>query len=331
MAQTERIITIQRMLTARKYTTKQEFLNKLEISVATFKRDIEKLRDTYNYPIVYDRSVEAYTVGKPLAGPQQNLPGLWFSQAELTALVLMQHLLSELDQSGIISPRLAPFSDFLDKVINEDKTASQQLRQRIKVIGMSSRKSSIINFEEVGLGLLKRKQLEIEYYVKSRDENTKRIISPQQMIYYRENWYLDAYCHLRNDLRSFSLDGIVSAKLTDLVAQDVSSKELNEHFTQSYGIFSGKASQRAKLRFAPERARYIKKELWHPEQISTIDESGFLVIEFDFNQDPELIMDILKHGSHVEVLEPLTLKEKVLEEMRKCLKLYASNDSVNKT
>ena len=324
MAQTERLITIQRMLTARKYTSKQEFLNKLEISVATFKRDIEKLRDTYNLPILYDRTEEAYTVGAPLAGPQQNLPGLWFSQAELTALVLMQHLLSELDQSGIISPRLAPFSVFLDKVLNDDKSSSQQLRQRIKVIGMSSRKSSIINFEEVGLGLLKRKRLEIEYYVKARDELTTRVISPQQMIYYRENWYLDAYCHLRKDLRSFSLDGIVSAKLTDLTAQDVSIKELNEHYTESYGIFSGKASQRAKLRFAPERARYIQKELWHPDQVSSIDTDGFLIIEFDFNQDPELIMDILKHGSQVEVLEPKTLKQKVIAEMKKSLQLYAT-------
>lgn len=324
MAQTERLSIIQRMLTARKYTTKQEFLNKLEISVATFKRDIEKLRDSYNMPIIYDRTEEAYTIGKALAGPQQNLPGLWFSQAELTALVLMQHLLSELDQSGIISPRLAPFSVFLDKVMSDDKSSSQQLRQRIKVIGMSHRKTSIVNFEEVGLGLLKRKRLEIEYYVKARDENTKRVISPQQMIYYRENWYLDAYCHLRKDLRSFSLDGIVSASLTELTAQDVSANELNEHFTQSYGIFSGKASQRAKLRFTPERARYIQKELWHPNQISTVDENGYFIIEFDFNQDPELIMDILKHGSHVEVLEPQTLKERVIEEMKKSLELYSS-------
>jgi predicted DNA-binding transcriptional regulator YafY len=322
MAQTERLITIQRMLNARKYTTKQEFLNKLEISVATFKRDIEKLRDTYNYSIVYDRTEEAYTLGAPLAGPQQNFPGLWFSQGELTALVLMQHLLSQLDQSDIISPRLAPFSDFLDKVLNDDKSSSHQLRQRIKVIGMSSRKSSIINFEEVGLGLLKRKQLEIEYYVKARDENTTRIISPQQMIYYRENWYLDAFCHLRNGLRSFALDGIVSAKLTDMNAQEVSSQELTEHFTESYGIFSGKASQRAKLRVTPERSRYIKKEIWHPDQVSSVDTNGFLIIEFDFNQDPELIMDILKHGSHVEVLAPLSLKEKVVEEMKKSLLLY---------
>jgi predicted DNA-binding transcriptional regulator YafY len=310
------------MLTSRKFITKQDFLEKLEVSVATFKRDIEKLRDQYNVPIVYDRSEEAYTIGNPVAGPRKPMPGLWFSQAELTSLVLMQHLLTELDQSGIISPRIAPLSLFVDKLLGSAQTSTNQLRQRIKVIGMSSRKSSITNFEEVGLALLNRKQLEIEYYVKSRDENTRRIISPQQMIYYRENWYLDAHCHLRNDLRSFSLDGIVSAKISEANTLEVDSSDLNAHFTQSYGIFSGKSTQRAKLRFDPERARYIKKELWHPDQVSSVDEAGYLIIEFDFNQDPELIMDILKHGSHVEVLEPKTLKEKVVAEMKKSLALY---------
>jgi hypothetical protein len=322
MAQTERLREIEIMLMSRKYITKQDFLDKLEVSVATFKRDIEKLRDQYNVPIVYDRSEEAYTIGTPSAGPRKHLPGLWFSQSELTALVLMQHLLTELDQSGIISPRIAPLASFVDKLLGSAQTSTNQLRQRIKVIGMSSRKTSITNFEEVGLALLNRKQLEIEYYVKSRDETTSRVISPQQMIYYRENWYLDAHCHLRKDLRSFSLDGIISAKISDVSALEVASSDLNAHFTQSYGIFSGKSTQRAKLRFDPERARYIKKELWHPDQVSSVDDDGYLIIEFDFNQDPELIMDILKHGSHVEVLEPKSLKEKIIEEMKKSLGQY---------
>jgi predicted DNA-binding transcriptional regulator YafY len=322
MAQTERLREIEIMLMSRKYITKHDFLDKLEVSVATFKRDIEKLRDQYNVPIVYDRTEEAYTIGTPSAGPRKHLPGLWFSQSELTALVLMQHLLTELDQSGIISPRIAPLASFVDKLLGSAQTSTNQLRQRIKVIGMSTRKTSITNFEEVGLALLNRKQLEIEYYVKSRDETTSRVISPQQMIYYRENWYLDAHCHLRKDLRSFSLDGIINARISDVSALEVASSDLNAHFTQSYGIFSGKSTQRAKLRFEPERARYIKKELWHPDQISSVDEAGYLIIEFDFNQDPELIMDILKHGSHVEVLEPKSLKEKIVEEMKKSLAQY---------
>jgi hypothetical protein len=95
------------------------------------------------------------------------------------------------------------------------------------------------NFSEIGPALLKRNRLVIKYYAKGKDEHTEREISPQRLIYYRENWYLDAYCHMREGLRSFAVDGIRSALLTNAKAQDISDKECQEHFAESYGILSG--------------------------------------------------------------------------------------------
>jgi predicted DNA-binding transcriptional regulator YafY len=142
------------------------------------------------------------------------------------------------------------------------------------------------------------------------------------LVYYKNTWYLDAYCHLRKELRSFAVDGIQKINKTDLKAIDTSDKELDENFTESYGIFSGKATQRAKLRFTPERARWVSVEEWHPNQISTVDKDGFYTLEFDYNQDPELVMDILRHGSEVEVISPLTLRNKVANELKKAAQKY---------
>jgi hypothetical protein len=99
-------------------------------------------------------------------------------------------------------------------------------------------------------------------------------------------------------------------------------KELDENFTESYGIFSGKATQRAKLRFTPERARWVSVEEWHPNQISTVNKDGFYTLEFDYNQDPELVMDILRHGSEVEVISPPSLRDKVANELKKAAQKY---------
>ena len=127
---------------------------------------------------------------------------------------------------------------------------------------------------------------------------------------------------MRNDLRSFSVDGIQSAVLTNKKAQEVSEKECQEHFAQSYGIFSGKATQRAKLRFTPEHARWVSGEHWHGQQVGNFDKDGYYNLEFDYNQDPELVMDILKHGSGVEVISPASLKNKVKAELKKAIELY---------
>jgi len=322
MSDLERLHRIKYMIQARKCVPIQEFLDELEISKATFKRDLEYLRDRMNASIVFDRAEGGYRFDKPNAGEKIELPGLWFSEKEATALVLMQHLLDNLDQGGLISAHIDPLVEIIDGILGQSEISAKELRKRIKVFGMSARKNSLENFEEVGTALLKRQRLELQYYSKGKDEITNREVSPQRLIFYRDNWYLDGYCHLRKGLRSFALDGVKKAMLLNKKADEVSEKELQENFAESYGIFSGKATQRAKLRFTPERARWVSGETWHGQQVSSFDKDGNYILEFDYNQDPELVMEVLRHGDGVEVISPASLRKKVAYEIKKALKIY---------
>lgn len=322
MSDVERLHKIKYMIQARQCVPLNDFLDELEISKATFKRDLEYLRSRMNASIVYDRFKGGYCFDGQAVGEKIELPGLWFSEKEATALVLMQHLLSGLDKGGLIEPHIAPLTSIIDGILGQSNVPTKELRKRLKVFGMSARKSSVESFEDVGSALLKRKRIQITYYARGTDTTTEREISPQRLIFYKDNWYLDAYCHLRRDLRSFSLDGISKVIITNTKADEISEKELQEHFAESYGIFSGKATQRAKLKFSPEKARWVSAETWHGQQIGSFDKEGNYLLEFDYNQDPELIMDILKHGSSVEVLSPSSLKKKVKDELQKALVKY---------
>jgi len=322
MSDVERLHRIKYMIQQRKCVPREDFLSELEISPATFKRDLEYLRSRLKASIIYDRFMGGYRFENPDQVDKIEMPGLWFSEKEATALVLMQHLLSSLDQGGLIGPHIEPLTAIIDGILGQSETTTKELRKRIKVVGMGSRKNSIENFSEIGAALLKRNRLDISYHSKGKDEVTEREISPQRLIYYRENWYLDAYCHLRHDLRSFAVDGIRKATLSNKKAEEVSDKQCQEHFAQSYGIFSGKATQRAKLRFTPEHARWVAGEHWHGQQVGSFDKEGHYVLEFDYNQDPELIMDILKHGSGVEVISPDSLKKKLASELKRTLAQY---------
>ena len=324
MSDMERLHRIKYMIQSRGCVPIEDFMTSLEISRATFKRDLDYLRDRMNAPIVYDRSMGGYRFDKPNAGDKIELPGLWFSEKEATALVLMQHLLANLDTSGLLSPHIAPLMDIVDGILGQSEVSAKELRKRIKVFGMSARKNVLENFEEVGVSLLKRQRLQLSYYSKGKNELTERAVSPQRLIFYRDNWYLDAYCHFRMGLRSFAMDGIRTAHVLEDKATEVPEKELHENFAESYGIFSGKATQRAKLRFTPEKARWVSAETWHGQQVSSFDKDGNYTLEFDYNQDPELVMEIMKHGDGVEVIGPASLKSKVRAELEKALKKYAS-------
>ena len=151
---------------------------------------------------------------------------------------------------------------------------------------------------------------------------TERVVSPQRLVCYRGSWYLDAWCHLRDDLRSFALDGIREAVVLEMPAKEVSERRLDETLAEGYGIFSGRAKQQAKLRFTPERARWVAAEQWHPKQRATMQDDGAYVLEFPYADDRELIGDILRHGRHVEVLAPKELRARVREEIAAAAKRY---------
>jgi len=322
MSTVERLHKIKYMIQVRKCVPRQDFLDELEISPATFKRDLEYLRDRMNASIIYDRAEGGYKFEKISLGEKVELPGLWFSEKEATALALMQHLLSSLDHGGLIGPHIEPLLSIIDGILGQASIPTKELRKRIRVLGKAIRKGSMQSFAEIGNGLLKRERLVITYHAKGNNEITQREISPQRLLYYRDNWYLDAYCHLREELRSFTVDGITSAALTNKKAMEIADKELNEYFAESYGIFSGRPNQRAKLKFSANRARWISNEIWHPKQVGTFNEDGSYTLEFDYNQDPELIRDILRNGSEIEVLSPASLKAKVVNELKKAIANY---------
>ena len=158
MSDVERLHRIKYMIQARQCVPIQSFLSELEISLATFKRDLEYLRSRMNANIIYDRSMGGYRFDKPMAGEKIELPGLWFSEKEATALVLMQHLLSSLDQGGLIGPHIEPMTNLIDGILGQADTPAKELRQRLKVFGIAARKNAKNYFPEIGSALLKRQR-----------------------------------------------------------------------------------------------------------------------------------------------------------------------------
>ncbi len=118
------------------------------------------------------------------------------------------------------------------------------------------------------------------------------------------------------------MDAIQQAAVVNKVSKSIPKKELNGFIGQGYGIFAGSAVQWAKLRFSPERARWVSRELWHPQQRTAEDKDGSLILEVPFTDIRELSMDVLRQGRHVEVLEPKELKKAVFEELQFALKIY---------
>jgi len=322
MNRLERFYKIDQLLQERTVVARDAFLDELEVSLATFKRDLEYMRGRFNAPVIWDADAGGYRYEKQgKTGPKYALPGLWFTEDEAYALVTMQHLLSSLDQGGLIGPHIAPLMARLDAILGSGEATGKDLRKRIKLLSFGSRRMPLEHFSVVGSALFRRRRLKMEYYARSTNAHSAREVSPQRLVHYRENWYLDTWCHLRNDLRSFSVDGIRRIEILDTPAKEVPLKVLDDYLTDSYGIVRGGEAQRAKLRFSAERARWVASEVWHSDQKGGFDADGRYLLELPFRDDRELVLDILRHGAHVEVIAPIALRRKVRAEHDRAARL----------
>lgn len=252
MDRTERFYRIEHLLQERKVVPLPVFLRELEVSLATFKRDLEYLRDRLQAPIVWDRDAGGNRFEQRDAKFQ--LPGLWFSAAEIHALLTMQYLLTSLGPD-LLTPHVAPLLGRLRLLLESEHIPADMFEQRIRIQRLNARATEPAHFTPIVTAVLHRKCLVIEHDNKFRNETHTREVSPQRLNYYQENGYLDAWCHLRHDMRRFALDAIISVQTSHTIAIDVPVQTLQDTLDRGYGIFSvsGQDVEWAELAFSGER------------------------------------------------------------------------------
>ncbi|MDO8813634.1 MAG: YafY family protein [Gallionella sp.] len=322
MDRTERFYKIDQMLHDRSVVPVRDFLEELGISSATFKRDLEYMRERLHAPIEWDRDVGGYRfVQSDKNAPTYALPGLWFNASEVHALLSMQHLLSNID-AGMLASQIKPLQARLKALLGSADHSADEVEKRLRIVQATKRTVSSKYFETIATATLSRKQLKLRHYSRQTGDESERVVSPQLLTYYRDNWYLDAWCHLRNDIRRFAIDAILHAELTTDKAKDVPQSKLKEVLESGYGIFSGSKVKWATLKFSPERARWVAAEQWHAQQKGRIEPDGSYLLEIPYTDDRELLMDILKHGADVEVVAPDTLRQRVQDEISRMTVRY---------
>jgi predicted DNA-binding transcriptional regulator YafY len=310
MTKSERFGVIERMLLARRNVRFADMQERLGVSRATLHRDLQDLRDRMQVPIVCDRDTGCYRIDHGAA--RYELPGVWFSAGEIHALLSMQQLLGAFDPGGMLAEQIDPLRQRLIGLLESKADSVEDIARRIRIISVAARPYAPQHFQTIAAALMERQRLRIQYKARSNGATSERQISPQRLTHYRDNWYLDAWCHLRNELRSFAVDAIQTAKTTDQPALEIADADLDTTLGAGYGIFSGREVRWATLRFTAERARWVAAEHWHPEQERAFLDDGGYQLRVPYSNDPELIMDILKYGPDCEVVAPGELREKVI-------------------
>ena len=316
----ERLYLLHQILTARRYpVSTQVLMDRLDCSRSTLHRTITYLRNYLKAPLLnkpgqgyfYDASVERF-----------ELPGIWFRSDELHALLVMEHLLERM-HPGLLHKHIEPLRRRLRETL-EAGTGTQTAfpTHRIRILRTHARPVIKEQFVPIAAAVIERRKLAFTYTARATNQTTQRRTSPQRIVYYRDQWYVDCWDETKRVLRTFSMDRIREPEKLDRPAREIAEDKLNNLLTRSYGIFSGKPRHRAKLRFTAERARWVADESWHSDQTGRCLSDGRYELTIPYANPSELVGEILRHGEAVEVVQPRALVELVRRQLELALAQY---------
>jgi predicted DNA-binding transcriptional regulator YafY len=327
MDRTERFYKIELLLRSRGCVSFEALLEELSVSPATLKRDLQYLRDRLDAPIVYDRYDNGYRFEQATGAhaTRHELPGLWFNEKEIHALLTMHQLMAGLDEDGVLSRHLQPMMDKLQGMLGADQSEARELMRRVKVISTARRRTPSRHFEMLGSALMQRRRVWLRYFKRSDRSTSEREVSPQRLVNYRNTWYLDAWCHQSDGLRRFALDAVQEARVLETRARAVAVKDLEAALDAGYGIYgtSGEKLKWATLVFAADAAQWVAVEEWHPQQRGRWLPDGRYELQVPYADPTELVMDILRHGDNVVVQGDKSLVQAVKTRLNDAARAYA--------
>jgi len=177
-------------------------------------------------------------------------------------------------------------------------------------------------FKGVLEGCLQKKTLHFQYYSPAYENATVRTADPYHLLNYMGTWHLIAYCHTKKNLRNFVVGRIKDLKILGTTFAIPRDFHIKDYLQSAFGIYKGKSINQVTLRFSPLKSKWIAGQIWHKDQKVKYLKDGSLELIFPVANFSEITMEILKHGSGVEVIKPKSLRDRIKEEAKKILSIY---------
>ena len=313
----ERFIWFDQQARQERFPNAFKLADQFEISTKTAQRSIDHFRDRLLAPLEYELSRKGYYY----TDPTFQLPVMRISQEELLALLISRKLITEA-AAGSLGDELGKISQRLGSLLAANLPGRARPEEAFSFRWRSFNPTDPLTFKLVTSALLQGKLLTFCYYSPTASDCTMRTVEPHHMVNYMGNWHLIAFCYLRHNWRDFVLGRMTLCQVEGSNFPIRPRQEWEPYLNNTFGIFQNRESFNVVLRFTPERSRWVKHEVWHEDQQQEVQDDGSLLLTIPASHEAEITMEILKHGSHVEILEPTWLRKKVVKEIREAGKKY---------
>lgn len=283
----------------------------VDVSLRTVYRDLDDL--SLFFPVsgeVRDNKYYYYLMDR------FKLEDMQCSFAEIMSLVFINRLLEALGSDAVVEAGIKLIRRLVASLPELQQRYLEGINQhfRVELSGCQGTSGPIIQtfIEAVRC----HKEVRIRYHAFRSDEISQRVIQPYT-IYFRQQYYVVAWCKVRNSIREFRMDRILEAEALDTGFLPSPEFDYEDYSAGSWNGLKGQEDYQVVLHFTPDHSRFIRE--YHGDKADELRDLANGGLEFfkAVTTLDEIFPWVLSHGAEVQVIQPPELLERVRETVRR--------------
>lgn len=318
----ERMKCLHEKLKAGKFPNCRKLGEELEVSPKTIQRDIDFMRDRLNLPIEYDQLHFGYWYTEPVT----SFPSIEVTEGELVALFVARKAMEQYRGTPFEKPLAAAFEKITEGLNDTIEFKWADVDSAISFRGTGASIADLELFETVGKATFDLRELSFEYRKLGGARYESRRVQPYHLACVENQWYLFAFDLARQQLRTFSLPRMRKARNTGTRFKRPADFSITTHLGDSFGVFTGKAVHKVRIRFDAFASRLVGERQWHPSQKIRRLRGGEIELSLEVGGLEEIERWVLSWGGHARVLEPRALVERIREAAETIGRTYGTGE-----
>ncbi len=305
MNRTDRLLAIVLELQGKGRQRAEDLAATFETSKRTIYRDIQALGQA-GVPLISVPG-HGYSLMKGYF-----LPPLSFTTDEATMLLLGSDFMAQnFDAQYRAAAQLAgrKIAGVLPEKLR-DEVHYLQSNIRFIVMGGPEQSAEPEMLQQLRRAIIERTIVRFRYHTRhaedGRDAQSTREADPYSLMHISNAWYLAAYCHMRQGMRHFRLDRMENLELLAKTFTRRTDFQMDNNQGRERNII-------VRALFDKEVARWVHESRSY-YTLTEEETSEGLMVTLRVRQESEVLQWLLSWGRHVHILEPESLRKRLVEE-----------------
>lgn len=323
MHKIERLMGIILSINKNKKITANELARQFEVDVRTIYRDIQALSEL-NIPVI---SGVGYDGGYSL--PEDFfVPPVMFNKDEIFSLLLSKKVIYEIGIPGYTEHINSAFLKLEAAASNKLMDIFKDVDKRIK-FGKKDKAFYTRDFKYFLIikdGLEHSKKLKIKYLVTEINDTEEMIIRPYGLIYVEDVWVVVSYCEPSGYIKSLEINLIMDCEIVEEHFYTPDDFNIDNYYCSNHCIVKCKDGNDTMVKLRIKKSSYARiKDYIFFNDCEVIDDNQYYILNINSSNPESYVKIAFNFYDVVEIMEPLWLRNKFIEELENLNRRYAWN------